>query len=198
MINHVEKRTKIDKSGFLTGRVVSIFTLVLVIAITISIFAFLRYNPERIKEFENYGYLGALLIGFVSNATVILPVPGLILLVAIGSTSNIVLVGALGAIGGSLGEMTGYMLGRGGRGFAQNNKMVLRAEAWMKTRGFVTVFAFALVPFLPVDIAGVVAGALRMTVWKFLLACFLGKAILYVVIIKTSSWGWEALLDHIS
>jgi uncharacterized membrane protein YdjX (TVP38/TMEM64 family) len=197
-MNHVDKQTKVEKRGFLKGRAVSVLTLILVIAITAALFILFRYNPERIKEFENYGYPGAFLIGLVSNATVILPTPGLILLIAIASVSNPVLVGLFGAIGGCIGEMTGYMLGRGGRGFAQKNRMVLRAEAWMKRRGFITVFLFSLLPFLPIDIAGVVAGTLRFTVWKFLLACFLGKTILYIVITQTSSWGWEALLPYIS
>ncbi len=197
-MDNTYNQTKVEKGGFLKGRAVSVLTLILVIAITLALFILFRYNPESIKGFENYGYPGAFLIGLVSNATVILPAPGQLLLIAIGSVSNPLLVGVLGAAGGSIGEMTGYMLGRGGRGFAQNNKMVLRAEAWMKKRGFVTVFLFSLIPFLPVDIAGVVAGALRFKVWKFLLACFLGKTILYIVIIKTSSWGWEALLPYIS
>lgn len=60
-----------------------------------------------------------------------------------------------------------------------------------------TVFLFSLVPFLPIDIAGLVAGALRFPVWKFLLACFLGKALLYIVMIQATAWGWDLLLRYI-
>ena len=197
-MNQIKNPEFVKRSSFLKEKATSLLTLTLVITITIGFFILFRYYPETIKEFESYGYLGAFLISLISSATVILPAPGLLLLVAIGSVSNPLLVGLLGAIGGSIGEMTGYMLGRGGRGFAKNNKWMLRAEEWMKRRGFLTIFLFSLIPFLPIDIAGIVAGVLHLKVWKFLLACFLGKTILYIVIIQTSSWGWEALLPYIS
>jgi len=197
-VKQIDKLEIVKRSSFPKEKATSLLTLILAIAITIGFFILFRYYPETIRRFENYGYLGAFLISLISSATVILPAPGLILLIGIGSASNPVLVGLLGSIGGSIGEMTGYMLGRGGRGFAKNNKWMLRAEGWMKKRGFLTIFLFSLIPFLPIDIAGIVAGALHLKVWKFLLACFLGKTILYIVIIQTSSWGWEALLPYIS
>ncbi len=40
-----------------------------------------------------------------------------------------------------------------------------------------------------------VAGVLRYALWKFLLACFLGKALLYIAMIQTGAWGWEALVS---
>ncbi len=57
--------------------------------------------------------------------------------------------------------------------------------------GAATVFAFALVPFLPIDIVGIAAGAVRFRVWKFLAACFAGKAILYIGLTVASAWGWH-------
>ena len=105
-MNHIDKQTNVEKSGFLGERAVPILALILVIVITIALFLLFRHNPEMINEFENYGYPGAFLISLISSATVILPAPGLILLVAIGSISNPILVGLSGAIGGSIGEMT--------------------------------------------------------------------------------------------
>jgi uncharacterized membrane protein YdjX (TVP38/TMEM64 family) len=67
----------------------------------------------------------------------------------------------------------------------------------MKRGGFLTVFLFSLIPFLPIDVAGIVAGTLRFPIWKFLLACFFGKAILYIVMVQTGALGWDALLRYI-
>ncbi len=194
------KQTEGWKGKRLGNRAISLLILILVLAITITLFLFFQQNPEKINEFEKYGYPSAFLISLVSTATVILPVPGILLVIAIGATLNSVLVGLISAVGGSIGEMTGYMLGYSGRGFARNNKMLVRATRWMKRmkrRGFVAVFLFSLIPFLPFDVIGVVSGALRFPIWKFLLACFLGKALLYIVLIQAGAWGWDALLRYI-
>ncbi len=191
------KQTKVRKWERLRNRAIPLLILILVLAIAITLFLFFLQNPEKIKEFEKYGYPGAFLISLVSSATVILPAPGILLVIAIGTTLNSVLVGLISAVGGSIGEMTGYMLGYSGRGFARSNKMLVRAEGWMRRRGFLTVFLFSLIPLLPFDVVGVVSGALRFPIWKFLLACFLGKTLLTIVLIQTGAWGWDALLRYI-
>lgn len=191
------KQNEVRKWERLRNRAIPLLILILVLAITIALFLFFLQNPEKIKEFEKYGYPGAFLISLVSTATVILPAPGILLVIALGATLNSVLVGLISALGGSIGEMTGYMLGYSGRGFARSNKMLVRAEGWMRRRGFVTVFLFSLIPLLPFDVVGVVSGALRFPIWKFLLACFLGKTLLTIVLIQTGAWGWDALLRYI-
>jgi len=147
-----------------------------------------------VEELAGLGYFGAFVISLVANATIILPMPGLLILIALGAILNPVVVALVGAVGGALGEMSGYLAGLSGREVVAGNKMFTRAEAWMKRWGSLAVFAFALAPFLPLDVAGMVAGALRFPVWKFLVACFLGKAVLYIIWISVGAWGWEALL----
>jgi membrane protein YqaA with SNARE-associated domain len=168
--------------------------ILLVIAITVCLFIF----RAKVSELGNFGYLGAFLISLVANATIILPMPGLLILMGLGASFNPILVAVFGGIGGALGEMTGYILGRSGRGITSNNKWYARAEKWMKRRGFLAVFCFALFPFLPLDVAGLIAGVLRYPVWKFLLACTLGKTLLYVIMIQTGSWGWDAFTKLIT
>ncbi|MFC1991280.1 VTT domain-containing protein [Chloroflexota bacterium] len=181
------------KPGKLKGTVLPVLTILLVIAITVTLFLF----RDKVAALENYGYLGAFLISLVANATIILPMPGLLILIALGAVSNPILVGLIGAAGGAIGEITGYTAGRSGRGLTGGKKMYDRAENWMRKRGFITIFLFSLLPFLPLDIAGMVGGVLRYSLWKFLLACFLGKALLYIVMIQTGAWGWEALLRYL-
>lgn len=184
------KQTEKEKRDGLKKRVIPLLTIVLVIAITVALFLY----REKVAELGNYAYLSAFLISLVANATIILPVPGLGILIGLGASFNPILVGLVGAVGGTIGEMTGYTAGYSGRGLAGSKKMYARAEGWMRKRGFLAVFLFALFPFLPLDVAGLAAGALRFPLWKFLLACFLGKTVLYIVVIQTGAWGWEALL----
>lgn len=148
---------------------------------------------DAMAELGNWGYLGAFLIGLVANATVFLPTPTLVLLFALGATFNPVLVGIIGAAGGAIGEMSGFLAGYGGHEFVKNNKFYIRAENWMRKWGSAAVFVFALIPFLPIDIAGIAAGALRFPIWKFLVACFFAKAILYTGLTLATAWGWDTV-----
>ena len=160
-----------------------------VIAITVVLFLY----RDAVAEFGNWGYLGAFLIGLVANATVIMPMPGLLLLFALGATFNPVLVGLAGGAGGALGEMSGYIVGYGGHAYVKNIKLYIRAEGWMTRWGSMAIFTFALAPFLPLDIAGIAAGTLRFPVWKFLLACLFGKALLYTGMTLATAWGWQTV-----
>jgi membrane protein YqaA with SNARE-associated domain len=170
----------------------------LTVAITVGLFIFSQHYTEKFKEFQNYGYLGMFVVSLVSNATVILPVPGVLIFLPLISLYNPVLLGLAGAAGGIIGEITGYMAGYGGRGVATGKKMFHRAETWMKRWGGWTIFIFAAAPFLPFDVAGMVAGALRYPLWKFLLIGWAGKSLKYVALAVAAAWGWENLLHYLS
>jgi membrane protein YqaA with SNARE-associated domain len=115
------------------------------------------------------------------------------LLFALGATFNPILVGITGAAGGAIGEISGFIAGYGGREFVKNNKLYIRAENWMRKWGSATVFMFALIPFLPIDIAGIAAGALHFPIWKFIVACFFAKVLLYTGLTLATTWGWHIL-----
>ncbi|MFC1861273.1 VTT domain-containing protein [Chloroflexota bacterium] len=166
--------------------------LLLVIAITVIIFL----NRDRVSELDNLGYLGAFLISLVSNASIVLPMPSLLLLFALGAAFNPILVGVVGGVGGAIGELSGYIAGRSGRGIARNGKWFNRAERWMSRWGTLTVFVFSALPILPFDAAGVAAGVVHFSIRKFLVACFLGKTLLYIAMALFGAWGWEALLRY--
>ena len=182
---------------WLKKRVVPFLTVLLVIAITVALFLFFRSYPEKIEEFENYGYLGAFLISLVSNATIILPMPGFLILFALGAAFSPVLVGLAGATGGTIGEMTCYVLGYSGRGVVQNRRFYDKSVQWLRRWGVLTVFVFAVTPSL-FDVMGMVAGLLRFPFWKFFLACWFGKAVKYITIAFAGALGWEAVLRYIS
>lgn len=163
--------------------------VLLVIAVTVLIFLF----RDSIVRFEEIGYAGAFLIGLVANATIILPMPGLLILFSLAAVFNPWLIGLLGAAGGAIGELSGYALGYSGRALARNSRWMERGEELVRKHGFVAVFIFALVPLLPLDILGLVGGILRYPVWKFVIAAFLGKAILYTGLALASVQGWDIL-----
>ena len=187
------KEAEVDKWNWLKTRLVPIVTLLLVIGITVGLFIFNQRYPGKVEQFEAWGYLGAFIICLISNATVILPIPGILLFVPIITSFNPALLGLVGATGGIIGEITGYMAGYSGRGMVKNTRMSKRVEGWMNRWGIWVVFVFSIAPFLPFDVAGLVAGALRYPLWKFLLVAWAGKTIKYIGLLLAAAWGWEAL-----
>jgi uncharacterized membrane protein YdjX (TVP38/TMEM64 family) len=56
------------------------------------------------------------------------------------------------------------------------------------------VFVFTVTP-LPLDVLGVAAGVLRFPFWKFFVACWCGKTLLYIGMALAGAWGWEAFVS---
>jgi membrane protein DedA with SNARE-associated domain len=156
-------------------------------------------NRDKIGDFAALGYGGAFLAMLASNATLILPAPGLVIIFALGSSLNPVLVGLCGATGATLGELTGYITGFSGLAIMENTRAAHRIKYWMDRNGPLTIFVLSIFPNPFFDLAGLMAGASRMPVWKFLMMAFFGKSIQSTIIALAGalSLGWvEQWLTH--
>ena len=189
---------KMDKRGWLRKNFIPLLTLLLVIAITVGILYFFKRYPERVEELEKYGYLGAFLVTLIQNTTVILPIPAIPVFALGAALPSPTMVGIAGGTGAVIGEITGYMVGYSGRGIVKSRQTYARLEGWMRRRGTMAIFIFSLIPLFPFDLAGIVAGALHFPLWKFFLACWLGRIIKYICIAWAGAWGWEAMLHYFS
>lgn len=136
----------------------------------------------HIKQFAVYGYPGVFLISLIGNATVILPAPSFAVVFAVGGALNPLAVGVAAGLGAALGELTGYLAGIGGRAVIENRTLYHRLEKWMSKGGMLVVFLLAVVPNPAFDLGGMVAGALRMPVWQFLVAGWAGKSIRFALL----------------
>lgn len=180
--------------GWLRRKIIPLVGLLLVIAITVGIFYFYRQYPGRIQELRHYGYLGAFVISIIFNATLILPSGSMLILAALGATMPLpFVVGLLGGTGAAIGETTGYIAGRSGRGLVARSHMYSRVEGWVQKWGPMPIFIFSLVPFI-FDLVGIAAGALRFPFWKYFLFCWLGRTILYVVVVSLAALGLRIVL----
>mgnify|MGYP001155568034 CR=1 FL=1 len=72
-------------------------------------------------------------------------------------------------------ELTGYLAGFSGQGVVENRKWYDRISGWMKKYGGIIILVLAIIPNPLFDIAGMVAGTLRMPLWKYLLWSWPGK-----------------------
>ncbi len=145
-------------------------------AVLITLLAFALSTNS--SAFYSLGYLGIFLIGILSSATIILPAPGIATLLLFGKFANPLLLGVIFGIGSGIGEMTGYMAGRGGNYVIDGkNKEIERHKEQIKKYGPIAIFFLALIPNPVFDLAGISAGLVRMPPWQFLLSCCAGKVI---------------------
>jgi uncharacterized membrane protein YdjX (TVP38/TMEM64 family) len=172
-------------------RVVRILTVVvLVIALGAAV-----YFRDHIQDLKRYGYLAVFLTGLVSNATLILPLPGLAVSSVFGGVFNPWIVGLVGGVGQGLGEITGYLAGYSGQTWVDENPTYNRLTRLMRRYGVPVIFVLAVVPNPLFDLAGLAAGTLRFPFWKFLLSCVAGKIIKNILFALGGSLGIESLLQ---
>ena len=157
--------------------------IILVVSISVAIFTL----GEKIEHLQSWGYLGAFFVMLLSNATIILPAPGLTIVFALGSALNPALVGIAGGAGGSLGELTGYIAGFSGSAVVEHRAIYKRLETWMKRYGLLVIFILAIIPNPFFDIVGLIAGTLRLSWWRFLLVAWIGKTIQSILIALTGA-----------
>jgi membrane protein YqaA with SNARE-associated domain len=170
----------VPKHSFWTSKGFRLLVISLVLLISLAIFS-LR---DQFAELAALGYFGIFLVSLLGNATIILPAPSLALVFAMGTALPPLLVGLAAGVGEALGELTGYAAGFAGRAVIEDHKTYQRLVAWMERRGGITVFVLSAIPNPFFDLAGIAAGTLRYPVWRFLVACWLGKTI------KTTLVAW--------
>lgn len=175
------------------------YTALLLVAFILTVFAFGVYglgaDPSHL---ERYGYLGVFLIPFIGSASFILPMPGLAviatggaLLPPVAGVPPWVIVGLLAGLGEALGELTGYAAGYGGRAVLQHRRFMATIERWMHHQGSLVMFTMAAIPNPFFDVAGVIAGAVRMPLWKFFTAVLLGKVLKSIYIAGAGALGFS-------
>ena len=185
------------KSSRVKTRLIPILSLLAVVAIVVGVFYLYKYHPEKIEELEGFGYLGVFLISLTLNATVVLPAGNFIIIATLGAAlPSATLVGIIGGLGAAIGEFTGYAAGYSGQAIIQKRQLYTRLGEWMKKWGSLTIFVLSAAPLF-FDIAGIAAGALRFPIWKFFIACWLGRTVLYIAIAWAGVLGWDWLLNFL-
>jgi membrane protein YqaA with SNARE-associated domain len=143
------------------------------------------YFDISVEEYATTAYLVVFVTTLVSNASIFVPVfVHIVLMITVASTWNPLITAFVASAGGTLGEITGYYAGYLGKRIAipENTPGYSRLVRWMERYGPLAIFLISLQPILPFDVAGLLAGASRMPLWKFLLPCWAGKLPKYIVL----------------
>lgn len=156
-------------------RATQILGLVAVFAIAVLAIVFGETVRDR---FEGAGYLAVFVITIVASATLILPAPAAVTVGAFAEAlQNPWLVGLTAATGQTIGELTGYYVGWSGKAVLERVRGYFTVRRWMERAGGLTLFVLALIPNPFFDIAGMVAGATRFGVFRFVAFSWPGRAI---------------------
>jgi len=194
-VAHSDKAGGEKKDSWVKKRLIPILGLLVVIAIVVGVFCLYKYHPEKIEQLEEFGYLGVFLISLTLNATVVLPAGNFLIMATLGAAlPSATLVGIIGGLAAAIGEFTGYAAGYSGRAIVKRRRLYDRLERWMKKWGSLTIFILSVAPLF-FDLAGMAAGILRFPAWKFFLACWLGRTILYIAIAWAGAIGLEWALN---
>ncbi len=165
-------------------------TLLLRVIIIIALFLltiFLLQSRSKIREFEKFGYAGIFFVSILSNATLIMPIPGVVFTSAMGAVFNPLWVALAAGCGAALGELTGYLAGYSGQFVIEKKDWYQKLTQWMKKYGNLTVLVMAFIPNPLFDLTGIAAGALKMPIARFLFWCVIGKILKMLVFALTGS-----------
>ncbi len=155
----------------------------------------MRYFNIPIEDLASTAYLAVFGITLLCNAAVLVPVvyPHLTVMIAAAGYWNPFVVALVASAGGAVGEITGYYAGYLGKRIVDLEKApgYDRLVGWMQRHGFWGILLVSSQPILPVDIAGLVAGASKLPLWKFIVPCWVGKLGKYLL----ACYLGEALLN---
>jgi uncharacterized membrane protein YdjX (TVP38/TMEM64 family) len=157
-------------------KILRLVTFLFVVGIVVAIFIF----RDQIKELAKYGYAGVFLVTLASNATVFLPVPGVVVVFAMGAVFQPFLTAIFAGLGAATGELSGYLLGFSGQGLAERSPRYQRLYEWLAGHRKMTNLAILVMAAIPnpfFDMAGIAAGTLKIPILSFWLYCATGSII---------------------
>ena len=177
------------------------------IVLTVLMVAAIVYWGNEIGRLKQYGYIGAFIISILGGATIIIPVPMLAVVFALGGAMTGVWEALLLAVSAALGELVGaltiYMTGHGaGRAISSSKHGRLQSAyekmlGLMERRGPLTLFIVASVVnpfFYPAALA---AGALRFGLKKYIFIVLAGKLIKCATVVYAGYFGLKGLFRAI-
>ena len=158
------------------------FSLLFAVIGSLPFFLFADY----IKRVSAVGYLGLLLATILTNASILLPASGIAFTVSAATVMNPFFCVFVGGLGTTTGELVGYFCGKSGSSTIDNVELFQKIDVWLKKYGSVVVFIFALLPLPLFDFVGIAAGLSKMSLPKYIIACFLGKTLKLAVYVFLS------------
>jgi uncharacterized membrane protein YdjX (TVP38/TMEM64 family) len=177
---------------------------ILGVVLTLLMAAAIVMYKDEVQTLQQYGYIGAFFISILGGATIIVPVPMLAVVFALGGVMpSPWLVGISAALGELVGALTIYMTGHGaGRAIASSKhgriqKAYERMLDLVERRGALALFAVTSVVnpfFYPAAFA---CGALHFGLRKYIFIVLIGKIIKCMTVVYAGYFGIKGLFHAI-
>jgi uncharacterized membrane protein YdjX (TVP38/TMEM64 family) len=162
---------------------------ILGIVLTLLMAAAIVIYKEEVQELQQYGYIGAFFISILGGATIIVPVPMLAVVFALGGVMpSPWLVGISAALGELVGALTIYMTGHGAGRVISDSKQRRGALALFAVTSVVNPF------FYPAAFA---CGALRFGLRRYILIVLIGKIIKCMTVVYAGYFGLKGIFHAI-
>ena len=144
-------------------------------------------NIDEIFAFyDDFGYLGILLISFVGSIIVFIPIPYFPVLVTAAFNKELDphILALSSAIGAVIAKMIIFYVSYYGRNILspRTKRRILPLQRLLRKYGWPGAFAAALTP-IPDDLIYIPLGLVKYNPWKFAIATFLGKFVLNEIIV---------------
>ena len=162
------------------------------VSLAVVLFRFSSY----LESLGNWRYLGVAAAEFGNSAMMIFPTPASAYTFAMGAALNPILVGLIGGVAATVGEMIGYYIGWRSNSVIANRPVIQRFSEWTDRWGSLVLLVCASLP-VPFDIAGVWAGATRYPLARFIAIVLIGKTIRATGIALAGYFGLEAASELI-
>lgn len=151
---------------------------------------------DDLGRIQEYGYLGVFIICIFAGGTVIVPIPGLLVVFTLGSILHPAIVGVVAGLGEAIGVIAIYLAGSTGQGMLEkvSNRLVVRFTGWIRRHSLLAVFLMSAIinplyyPF------ALMAGILRFGLPSFFLSCWAGKAFKNTGVAYLGFFGFGSLL----
>jgi len=174
----------------------TIFLRFLALLAVIGITFYIYSIRDRVEDFAAYGYPGIFLVALMANATVFLPAPGVAVVFAMGNIFNPLGVALAAGTGGALGELSGYLAGFSGQVVIENTNAYDRIRPWVAKYGGWAILVLSAVPNPVFDVAGVAAGIVKMSLQRFLVACWIGQIIKMALFAYAGYYSLDWLMNN--
>ncbi len=141
------------------------------------------------------GYIGIFFVNIINGACFVFGGPAQVLTFLAAKNLFPLLVGVIGGIGTSIGELSGFFLGRTGIQFIGQD-MQGKIDSLKHSRiynklhqhTFLTLFIIALIPNPTFDPVTILCGALRFKFQKYFFPILAGKVARFIIIAYFGSW----------
>lgn len=145
----------------------------------------------KITGSGDWGYPLGFLINLLSAATIVIPSAGFAAVLVLAKDLDPLCLGVSAGAGGVIGELTAYWMGANCRVAFVDTRFERFVARQMARSGGGIIFVSGLIPFIPVDVAGLIAGEAGYPVKRFLFYLALGKIPMTVAVLYIAAQAFE-------